>query len=86
MNGTGRSPGRDIVIVAAVRTPIGRFRGALSQVRGDHLGAVVLQALIGRAGVPPESIDDVVFGCVTQIGEQSANVARKRWHCDGDHH
>ena len=66
----------DIVIVGAVRTPVGRFRGALSQVRGDHLGAVVLNALIGRTGVNPEQIDDVIFGCVTQIGEQSANVAR----------
>ena len=66
----------DIVIVGAVRTPVGRFRGALSQVRGDHLGSVVLNALIDRVGVKPEQIDDVIFGCVTQIGEQSANVAR----------
>jgi len=66
----------EIVIVGAVRTPMGRFRGALSQVRGDHLGAVVLNALLERTGVTPEQIDDVIFGCVTQIGEQSANVAR----------
>ena len=43
----------DIVIVGAARTPMGRFRGALSQVRGDHLGAVVLNGLIERAGVTP---------------------------------
>jgi acetyl-CoA acyltransferase len=66
----------EIVIVGAVRTPMGRFRGALSQVRGDHLGAVVLNALLERTGVTPDQIDDVIFGCVTQIGEQSANVAR----------
>jgi acetyl-CoA acyltransferase len=66
----------DIVILGAVRTPVGRFRGALSQVRADHLGAVVLKALVERSGVAPEQIDDVIFGCVTQIGEQSANVAR----------
>jgi len=66
----------DIVIVAAARTPVGRFRGALAAVRGDHLGAVVLNGLIERAGVTADAIDDVIFGCVTQIGEQSANVAR----------
>lgn len=66
----------DIVIIGAVRTPMGRFRGALSQVRADHLGAVVLNALLERTGVKADQIDDVIFGCVTQIGEQSANVAR----------
>ncbi|MFB0874303.1 MULTISPECIES: acetyl-CoA C-acyltransferase [unclassified Sphingobium] len=66
----------DIVIVGAVRTPMGRFRGALAPVRGDHLGAVVLNALLERTGTTPDQIDDVIFGCVTQIGEQSANVAR----------
>jgi acetyl-CoA acyltransferase len=70
------SNANDIVIVGAVRTPMGRFRGALAQVRADHLGAVVLNALLERTGVSPEQIDDVIFGCVTQIGEQSANVAR----------
>jgi len=70
------STDNDIVIVGAVRTPIGRFRGAFAPVRGDHLGAIVLNALIARTGVNSSDIDDVVFGCVTQIGEQSANVAR----------
>jgi len=70
------SAGDDIVLVGAARTPMGRFRGALSPVRGDHLGAVVLNGLIDRAGVRAEQVDDVIFGCVTQIGEQSANVAR----------
>jgi len=67
---------RSVVIVDAVRTPVGRFRGALSAVRADHLGAVVLQALSHRNGLDPAQVGDVVFGCVTQIGEQSANIAR----------
>lgn len=67
---------RDVVIVAAVRTPVGKFRGSLAGVRADHLGAHVLEALVRRAGIAPEQVDDVVFGCVTQIGEQSANIAR----------
>lgn len=66
----------DVVIVGAVRTPIGKFRGSLASVRADHLGAVVLDELLMRAGLDPEVVDDVVFGCVTQIGEQSANIAR----------
>ncbi|MCW2241721.1 thiolase family protein [Azospirillum canadense] len=70
------SPTREVVIVEAVRTPIGRFRGALSPVRADHLGALVLQTLVQRAGIAPELVDDVVFGCVTQVGEQSTNPAR----------
>src|SRR3546814_10427427 len=65
-----------VVIVDAVRTPIGRFCGSLAPVRADHLGAVVLNALMERNGLSPDVVDDVVFGCVTQIGEQSANIAR----------
>jgi acetyl-CoA acyltransferase len=67
---------RDVVIVEAVRTPMGRFRGSLSDVRADHLGAIVLNELIKRAGIEPATVEDVIFGCVTQIGEQCANVAR----------
>jgi acetyl-CoA acyltransferase len=66
----------DVVIVEAVRTPIGRFRGSLAGVRADHLGAHVIAELVKRAGVEPATVDDVIFGCVTQIGEQSANIAR----------
>jgi len=66
----------NVVIVEAVRTPIGRFRGGLAQVRADHLGATALTALVERSGVDPAAIDDVVFGCVTQVGEQSGNIAR----------
>lgn len=66
----------DVVIVEAVRTPIGKFRGSLAGVRADHLGAHVLNELLQRAGLSAEVVDDVIFGCVTQIGEQSANIAR----------
>lgn len=66
----------DIVIVEAVRTPIGRFKGSLSHVRADHLGSLVLNELVGRAGIDPGLVDDVIFGCVTQVGEQSGNIAR----------
>ena len=67
---------REVVIVAAARTPIGRFRGALANVRADHLGAAVLTALTERAGIEPATVEDVVFGCVTQVGEQCGNIAR----------
>lgn len=67
---------RDAVIVGAVRTPVGKFRGSLAGVRADHLGALVIDELVKRAGLTPDVVDDVIFGCVTQIGEQSANIAR----------
>ncbi len=67
---------KDIVIVDAVRTPIGRFRGSLAGVRADHLGALVIGKLLERVDLSPAQVDDVIFGCVTQIGEQSANIAR----------
>ncbi|HGE2232813.1 TPA: acetyl-CoA C-acyltransferase [Pseudomonas aeruginosa] len=67
---------KDIVIVDAVRTPIGRFRGSLAGVRADHLGALVIGRLLERVDLSPAQVDDVIFGCVTQIGEQSANIAR----------
>lgn len=66
----------EVVIVDAVRTPVGRFRGGLSGVRADHLGAVVLSEILRRNSLSAELVDDVIFGCVTQIGEQSANIAR----------
>jgi 3-oxoadipyl-CoA thiolase len=60
-----------------VRTPIGRFAGALSAVRADDLGAVPLKALMARhGGVDWEAVDDVVFGCANQAGEDNRNVAR----------
>jgi acetyl-CoA acyltransferase len=63
-------------IVGAVRTPIGRHGGALSTVRPDDLGAVALEALMERTGLPPEEVEDVYFGCANQAGEDNRNVAR----------
>ncbi|NNU83468.1 acetyl-CoA C-acyltransferase [Geobacillus sp. BMUD] len=69
--------GREVVIVDAVRTPIGRYKGALKDVRPDDLAAVVIRALMERnPNVPLEQIDDVVFGNANQAGEDNRNVAR----------
>jgi acetyl-CoA acyltransferase len=68
---------RDAYICDYIRTPIGRFGGALSSVRTDDLGAVPLRALMERnAGVDWEAVDDVIFGCANQAGEDNRNVAR----------
>ncbi len=67
---------RSAVIVEALRTPIGKQGGALSKVRPDDLLAGVLEKIVERTGIDPAAIDDVVAGCVTQIGEQGVNVAR----------
>ena len=63
-------------IIGAVRTPIGRHSGALSTVRPDDLGAVALEALMERTGVPPSEVEDVYFGCANQAGEDNRDVAR----------
>ena len=63
-----------------IRTPIGRFGGALANVRTDDLGAVPLKALMARnAGVDWAAIDDVIYGCANQAGEDNRNVARMSW-------
>lgn len=67
---------REVVIIDAVRSPIGRFRGSLAPVRADHLSAVILSSLMERNGLSPEFVDDVILGCVTQVGEQCGNIAR----------
>ncbi len=67
---------REVVVVSAVRTPIGRIRGGLSSVRADDLGALVIAAALTRAGVDGEAVDEVVFGCANQAGEDNRNVAR----------
>ncbi len=69
-------PGRQAVLVDAVRTPIGRHGGALAGVRPDDLAATVLRALVSRTGIDPAAIDDVILGCTNQAGEDSRNVAR----------
>ncbi|AVK97590.1 thiolase family protein [Lysinibacillus sphaericus] len=67
---------REVVIVAAVRTAVGRSKGALKDVRADDLAADVLQEVVKRAGIDKGQVEDVIFGCVTQSGEQGANIAR----------
>jgi acetyl-CoA acyltransferase len=67
----------DVFICDYIRTPIGRFGGALSSVRADDLGAIPLKALVARNGdVDWEAVDDVIFGCANQAGEDNRNVAR----------
>jgi 3-oxoadipyl-CoA thiolase len=67
----------DVFICDYIRTPIGRYAGCLSAVRPDDLGAVPLRALMARnAGVDWEAVDDVIFGCANQAGEDNRNVAR----------
>ena len=66
----------DAVIVDAVRTPIGRHGGALARVRPDDLAAHAIEALLERTGLPPGGLDDVLFGCINQAGEDNRNVAR----------
>jgi acetyl-CoA C-acetyltransferase len=71
-------------LVDAVRTPVGRRRGALSQVHPADLGAHVISALFDRnPGADPDAVDDVVFGCVDTIGPQAGDIARTAWLCAG---
>ena len=67
---------REAWIVDAVRTPIGRHGGALAPVRPDDLAAVTIQSLLERTPFPAERLDDVIFGCTNQAGEDNRNVAR----------
>ena len=70
---------REAVIVEAVRTPIARRNGKLKEIHPVVLGSLVLKELVRREGIDPDQVDDVVFGCVTQAGEQSLNVGRNAW-------
>jgi acetyl-CoA acyltransferase len=74
---------REAVLVGAVRTPIGKRGGALAGWHPSDLLAHVLRALVERTGIDPGLVDDVVGGCVTQVGEQSTNVARNAWVAAG---
>ena len=67
---------RDAVICAAVRTPVGKRGGGLSGVHPAELSATVLTALVERAGLDPAVVDDVFWGCVSQVGEQTFNIGR----------
>ncbi|GDX82676.1 acetyl-CoA acetyltransferase [Deltaproteobacteria bacterium] len=64
------------VVCTPLRTPIGRFLGGLSEVRADDLAALVLRAVVERAGIDPTLIDEVALGCANQAGEDNRNVAR----------
>jgi acetyl-CoA acyltransferase len=66
----------EAVIVEAVRTPIGKRNGSLADVHPTDLGALVLNELARRTGIDPADVDDVQWGCVTQLGDQSSNVGR----------
>ena len=67
----------DVFICDAIRTPIGRYGGALSSVRADDLGAIPIKALLERSPqLDPAAIDDVIYGCANQAGEDNRNVAR----------
>ena len=63
-------------IIDAVRTPVGRRKGALSTAHPADLGAHVLKGLLNRTGVDPEAIEDVVFGCLDTLGHQAGDIAR----------
>jgi 3-oxoadipyl-CoA thiolase len=69
-------PLREAWIVEAVRTPIGRYGGALSSVRPDDLAAAVVRAVVDRSGIDPSLVEDVILGCANQAGEDNRNVAR----------
>jgi acetyl-CoA acyltransferase len=67
---------RETVIVEAVRTPVGKRNGGLSSMHAADLSAIVLTELVQRTGIDPDIIDDVVWGCVSQVGDQSSNIGR----------
>ena len=68
--------GRTAYLIDGLRTPFGRHGGALAAVRADDMAAHVIAKLVERTGIPPERIDDVIFGCANQAGEDNRNVAR----------
>ncbi|MEA3033313.1 MAG: hypothetical protein QOH86_1329 [Sphingomonadales bacterium] len=76
MSRDAQRPVRDAWIVEAVRTPVGRYGGALASVRPDDLAAAVIRAVVDRSGVDPGLIEDVILGCANQAGEDNRNVAR----------
>jgi acetyl-CoA acyltransferase len=78
-----QAPEREPVIVGAVRTPVGRRNGGLAGLHAVDLGATALRALVDRSGIDPGRVDDVIMGCVSQIGEQAVNVARNAWLAAG---
>src|SRR5438309_609912 len=75
-NGMSTMGDRDAVIVSAVRTPIGKRGRGLAGIRPDDLAAMVMKAAVSRAGVDPSTVEDIILGCATPIGEQGWNVGR----------
>src|SRR6476619_7756929 len=69
-------PRSDAYISVALRTPVGKHGGSLANVRPDDLAAIPIKAVVERSGIDPASIDDVVFGCANQAGEDNRDVAR----------
>jgi acetyl-CoA acyltransferase len=67
---------REVVIVEAVRTPVGKRKGLLGSSRPDELAAKVLKEVVNRAGISPDLVEDVILGCVSQVEEQGLNIAR----------
>jgi acetyl-CoA acyltransferase len=67
---------REAVVVEAVRTPVGKRNGGLAAVHAADLSAVVLTELVERSGIDPAIVDDVIWGCVSQVGDQSSNIGR----------
>ncbi len=70
-------------IIDAARTPVGKRGGALSQVHPADLGAHILKAIVERTGVDPATVDDVIFGCIDQVGPQAGDIARTSWLAAG---
>jgi len=70
---------RDAVIVEAVRTPLGKRGGSLKDIHPVDLLATTLNELVSRSGIDPALVEDNITGCVSQVGEQSLNIARNAW-------
>jgi len=73
----------EVHIVEALRTPMGRIQGSLSEIHPVDLAAHMLTGLIERANINPGCVDDVIFGCIDQVGAQGANIARNSWLAAG---
>src|ERR1700722_18228849 len=73
----------DVVIIDAVRTPVGRRNGGLATVHPADLLGIAISALVERTGIDPGAVQQLVAGCVSQVGEQSFNVGRTAWLAAG---
>ncbi|MCA1831156.1 MAG: acetyl-CoA C-acetyltransferase [Actinomycetota bacterium] len=73
----------DAYIVEACRTPVGKRGGSLSQMHPADLGAHILKAVVERSGIDPAAVEDVIFGCIDQVGPQAGDIARTAWLAAG---